>query len=422
MTSPSQPPPQRVRGTEDLYFDASALYRRIENESFQLARTYGFEEIKTPIFENSEIFHRSLGDSSDIVSKETYTFIDRGGDSITLRPEGTAGIARAFISNGLTQHLPLKFYYSGPMFRYERPQKGRNRQFHQIGIEMLGFDSYLADLEGIALAQHLLKNLGVMKNTTLLINSLGDHESRLLHRKKFVDYLTPFKAELSHDSQKRFEKNPLRILDSKEPQDQKLVQDSPKLKDYLNDASNLYFQQTQAGLQALGIPFQVEDRLVRGIDYYTHTVFEFVSTDLGAQSTLLAGGRYDGLVQQLGGPSTSGFGWAAGLERLILVVQAQTSATTKQDTPELIALIPLSENLNLTGLVWAQRFRNQNKAAEVILTGNLSKKMKKAAKQNARWAVIFGDQEIQKKVFSVKDLRTGQQTECVEADLLNFIK
>jgi len=307
---------QSVRGTRDLLPELKQTFRLIDETAYKTAKNYGFKEIETPIFEFSDVFHRSLGETSDAVSKETYTFTDRGGDSITLRPEGTAGVVRSFISEGLAQHVPLKLYYYGPMFRYERPQKGRYRQFYQFGVEVLGLESALADVECLDLAWTILKNLKLSERCILEINTLGDIESRNAYRTALVNYLTPFKSQLSADSQVRFEKNPMRILDSKDEGDKKIVAGAPLMENYLNDTSKKFFSDVLAGLDKLKIPYKINSKLVRGLDYYCHTVFEFTTTELGAQSAILSGGRYDGLTEMLGGPKTAGVGWAAGVDEL----------------------------------------------------------------------------------------------------------
>ena len=287
---------QNVRGTYDLYGDAKKKTKQVTRIGESVVEKYGFEEIETPIFEFTEVFARNLGDTSDIVTKEMYCFEDRGGESLTLRPEGTAGAIRAFVSNGMQQNLPLKLYYQGPMFRYERPQKGRQRQFTQFGVELLGADTPQADVEVIAMAYEFLEKLGLQGQVTVEINSLGDTESRNTYREKLVNYLRQHYDELSEDSKNRLERNPLRVLDSKEECDKIVVENAPLYADSLNEASRTFFAKVLAGLDRLGIKYRVNNRLVRGLDYYTHTVFELVTDKLGAQGTVLAGGRYDGLV------------------------------------------------------------------------------------------------------------------------------
>jgi histidyl-tRNA synthetase len=408
---------QPARGTQDLLPELCQAFRMIDEKAFQTASLYGYEEISTPIFEFSDVFHRTLGESSDMVSKETYTFLDRGGDSLTLRPEGTAGIARAFISNGLAQNLPLKFYYKGPMFRYERPQKGRYRQFHQIGVECLGLETPVADIECLALAYDLLKNLGLNQRTRLEINSLGDPDSRRAHRDLLVTYLKDFEKELSSDSQVRLQKNPLRILDSKDPGDQKILEKAPLLKNCLNDFSKEFFQQVCEGLTTLKIPFEQSDRLVRGIDYYTHTVFEFVTNDLGAQGTVLAGGRYDGLIEMMGGPKTSGVGWASGIERLALLLDPALYASASKT----VAVISAEPQADRKCLELSHFLRSKNLKVEMPSSGNMAKKMKRASKIGAQYAVIIGATELQAAQVTLKNLMTGEQKTLNEAELLGAL-
>lgn len=407
---------QAPRGTQDLLAETSLAFRKIDELAFNLASRYGYEEISTPIFEFSEIFHRTLGETSDMVSKETYSFLDRGGDSLTLRPEGTAGIARALISNGLAQNLPLKYYYFGPMFRYERPQKGRYRQFHQIGVECLGLDSPIADIESLALGADLLTSIGLRDKVELKINSLGDPESRRRHRDQLVAYLTPFEAELSADSKIRLHKNPLRILDSKDGNDQKILQGAPLLKNCLNDTSKAFFDQVLKGLESLNIKYRIDDSLVRGIDYYTHTVFEFVTTELGAQGAVLAGGRYDGLVEQMGGPSTPGIGWAAGVERLSLLLDKALLANNIKT----IAVISADEKTDSQCLKAAHLLRALNFKVEMPLGGNIGKKFKKASKTGAHFAVVLGGAELQGQFYSVKNMQSGQQSNVPFAELETY--
>lgn len=397
---------QRVRGTQDILPQLERKFRWIREQAQHLGQLYGFSAIETPIFEMSEVFHRTLGEASDMVHKETYTFLDRGGDSITLRPEGTAGIARAFISEGLAQNLPLKFFYAGPMFRYERPQKGRFRQFHQIGIETLGYDHPLSDVEVIQYAAQLLKTLGLSDSCRLHLNTLGDSESRQDYREKLVSYFSRYKNDLSQDSQMRLEKNPLRILDSKDPNDRKLIPEAPKMQDSLNATSKSFFENLQKGLQQSGVKFHLDENLVRGIDYYTHTVFEFITDQLGAQGTVLAGGRYDGLIQTMGGPATPGVGWAAGLERLADLLSPSLVPEVQLD----VALIPADEKGEMWALQVAQKLREKNRICEIFWNGNVGKKMKKAASLNAKHAFILGTTEADQKTVTAKVLSTGEQT------------
>lgn len=402
---------QPARGTRDLMGVDMRRHRRVEELAALTAARYGYEEITTPIFEFTEVFARTLGDTSDIVTKEMYTFTDKGGDSLTLRPEGTAGVARAVISGGLAQNMPLKFFYRGPMFRHERPQKGRYRQFHQVGVELLGVEGPQGDIETIAMGHHLLAALGIKGRVTVEINSLGDGESRAAYRDALVRYLSGFRDKLSEDSRARLERNPLRILDSKDEDDRKIVADAPLLSDHLNEASRSFFAKVTDGLAALDIPFSVSPRLVRGLDYYCHTAFEFTTDALGAQGTVLAGGRYDGLIAQMGGTAAPGVGWAAGVERLSMLLAEDV------DAPRPIAVIPASEAEHTPALKIAEDLRRAGFVVDVGYSGNMGKRMKRANKINARAAVILGGDELARGQAAVRDLESGEQTEVALAAL-----
>jgi len=396
---------QPVRGTHDILSDESAQRRHIVETGRNVASRYGYGEISTPIFEFTEVFKRTLGDTSDIVTKEMYTFEDRGGHEITLRPEGTAGIARAFISNGLAQNLPLRYFYEGPMFRYERPQKGRLRQFHQIGVELIGVPSPLADVETVALAAQVLQELGVLDRTVLEINTLGDTDSRNAYRSALVDYFTNHLDSLSQDSRARLERNPLRILDSKDKGDRALINEAPLFADYLNDASRAFFDDVLKGLDALGLAYSHNPRLVRGLDYYCHTAFEFTTDALGAQGTVLAGGRYDGLISAMGGAVTPGIGWAAGIERLAMLVDSFPPA------PRAIAVIPVGDEMQEIALKIACKLRSEGFVVDMDYSGNLSKRLKRANKRQARAAILIGEEEVARDVATLRDLDTGEQNE-----------
>ncbi len=319
---------QSVRGTHDLLPEAQAKHNTIIGVARSISERFGFQEMSTPIFEFADVFKRTLGEASDIVNKEMYTFKDRNDEEITLRPEGTAPIARAFISEGLSQRTPLKLFYQGPMFRYERPQKGRQRQFHQFGVELLGVASPYADVECLTLAHEILKGLNVLTTSSLQINSIGDDESRAKYTAALVKYLKENSAKLSEESQKRLTTNPLRILDSKSEGDQALLKNAPLISEFYNETSKSFFDTICGTLKNTGIPYHVNPFLVRGLDYYTHCVFEFRTTALGAQDAILSGGRYDGLIGQMGGPATPGIGWAAGIERFV----RKTGASTRRDS------------------------------------------------------------------------------------------
>jgi len=402
---------QPVRGTHDLMFDDILRHRHVEARAFDVAVRYGFSEIATPIFEFTDVFTRTLGGTSDIVTKEMYTFDTKGGESITLRPEGTAGVARAFISGGLAQQTPLKFFYSGPMFRHERPQKGRQRQFHQIGVEVLGVASPQADVEVIALGRHILDELNLQGAVALELNSLGDPESRQAYRDVLVDFLGARKDKLSQESLDRLERNPMRILDSKDPGDRAAVAEAPRLGEYLNEASRTFFEKVKAGLEAHGIAYKINPSLVRGLDYYCHTAFEFTTDALGAQGTVMAGGRYDGLIGQMGGPATPGIGWAAGIERLSMLL------TSTPPTRRPIALIPVSEAEEPVVLALAAKLRKAGFTIDVGYSGNMKKRMNRADKVNAVAAVIVGGDEARDGTATVRDFASGQQTTVAQSTL-----
>lgn len=406
---------QPVRGTHDLLPEENRVQDHIAETARAIGELYGYHRMTTPIFEFTDVFARTLGDTSDVVTKEMYTFEDRGGEKITLRPENTAGIARAYISNGMQQLSPVKVCYYGPMFRYERPQKGRQRQFHQIGVELLGVEQVGGDLEVIAYGAHILKALGLWDNITLELNTLGDPDSRAAYRDVLVDYFKGHFDKLSEDSRNRLDKNPLRILDSKDEGDRELVANAPLFGEYLNDHSKTFFKQLTDGLGDIGINYQLNPRLVRGLDYYCHTCFEFVTSTLGAQGTVMAGGRYDGLISTMGGPQTAGVGWAAGVERLAMMVGNAPAAVRP------VALIPMGEAAESRCRTLAQQLREAGIAVELGYAGNMKKRMKRADKANAKMAVIIGDDELAKGVAMVRDLDAGEQREVAIDSLIGVI-
>ena len=396
---------QPVRGTHDLLPDRARAFRRVADAARTVAGRYGYHEMATPIFEFSEVFKRTLGDTSDIVTKEMYTFTDRSGAEVTLRPEGTAGVARAVISGGLAQRMPLKYFYAGPMFRYERPQKGRLRQFHQIGVELLGVGEPIGDVEVIALGAAILEELGVAGQTVLELNTLGNTGSREAYRGVLVDYLEARRDELSEDSISRLARNPLRILDSKNPGDRTVVAEAPLLADSLDAESADFFASVRAGLDRLGIAYTLNPRLVRGLDYYCHTAFEFTTDALGAQGAVIAGGRYDGLVAQMGGPQTAGIGWAGGIERLSML------ADEPEPPPRPIALVPVGSQAEAETLALADRLRRAGLVIELGYRGNLKRRLSRADRLDARAAVILGEDEFARDVATVRDLDSGDQEE-----------
>ena len=402
---------QPVRGTHDLLPEAQRQHNYVLKTTQKWAERFGFAPMSTPIFEFSNVFKRTLGEASDIVNKEMYTFTDRGGEEITLRPEGTAGVARAFISEGLQQNLPLKFLYHGPMFRYERPQKGRQRQFHQVGVEYLGVANPEADVECLLLAHELLKSLGILDKCTLEINSIGDQVSRQKYREELLKYLSPLKEKLSEDSQKRLTINPLRILDSKDRQDQEIIKNAPRLEESWTDEAKNFFNSIIDQLKAHHIQFSINPQLVRGLDYYNHCVFEFRTQALGAQDAVLSGGRYDTLIENMGGPSTPGVGWAAGMERLVLL-------TTTYPAPQRsVTVISVTEELNLEAQILAQNLRRDGFRVEQYFSGNMSKKLKKASSRGARYALVIGPDEWSRREVQLKDLDQGSQVNVSVNDL-----
>lgn len=407
---------QSVRGTYDLFGAAKIKAKTVTAFGAQVAEKYGFEEIETPIFEFTEVFARNLGDTSDVVTKEMYTFEDRGGESLTLRPEGTAGVVRAFISNGMQQNLPVKFYYHGPMFRYERPQKGRQRQFTQFGAELLGAGTPQADIEVIAMAYEFLEKLGLSGQVVVEVNSLGDTQSRAAYKEKLVAYLKTHFDDLSPESKIRLDKNPLRVLDSKEECDKAIVAAAPLYADSLNETSRAFFADVLKGLDALGITYKINPRLVRGLDYYAHTVFELVTDKLGAQGTVLAGGRYDGLVEQMGGGSVPAVGWACGVERLAMLLDSPT------EQPRPVAVIPVGDDVALDALKIAQSLRLAGFKVEHAYAGNIKKRMTKANKANAVTAVIIGADELAKNEAVIKNLDTGTQKNVPLDKLIEELK
>ena len=402
---------QPVRGTHDLIGESARRHFHVIETARRVAATYGFDEWSTPIFEETAVFARGLGDTSDVVMKEMYSFTDRGGESLTLRPEATAGVCRALVTNGLTQSLPQKVFYTGPMFRYERPQKGRYRQFHQIDVEVLGSPEPLADAEVIACGWSILQALGVAQDVVLELNTLGDRESRMAYREALIAYFSAHKEALSEDSRLRLERNPLRVVDSKDPGDKAIVADAPTIHPYLNEHSAAFYGKLREHLARIGVPVVENPRIVRGLDYYSHTAFEFVTSQLGAQGTVLGGGRYDGLVEEMGGPHTPCVGWAAGVERLSMLLAQPPAA------PAGIAVIPASEAQEGAALDIVQTLRTAGIRAEMAYRGNLKRRMERANKTAAHTAIIIGESELARGVAQVKNLSTGDQQEIALGEL-----
>ncbi|WP_422055715.1 histidine--tRNA ligase [Sphingomonas sp.] len=368
--------PRRVRGTQDIFGDEQRRFARVVEAFEHVRRLYCFQQVQVPVFESTGVFARSMGETSDVVSKEMYTFPDRGDELLTLRPEFTAGICRAYITEGWQQYAPLKLTTHGPVFRYERPQKGRYRQFHQIDAEIIGAAEPQADVELLTMADQLLKELGVAEGVTLQLNTLGDAETREAWRAALVAHFEAHRGELSEDSLTRLEKNPMRILDSKDPRDRPIADSAPDIDAYLTDEARAFFEAVTSGLDAAGVAWTRNARLVRGLDYYRHTAFEFVTDRLGAQGTVLAGGRYDGLIGNLGGPETPGVGWAAGIERLGMLL-AEPEAETLQ-----VAVVVERNGYEAKGVEMVAALRRAGVVAELVATGSPKKRYDKAVKLN----------------------------------------
>jgi histidyl-tRNA synthetase len=396
--------PRPIRGTQDIFGPEAEAFAYVVETFERVRKLYRFRRIEMPVFEKTEVFSRSLGETTDVVSKEMYSFEDRGGESLTLRPEFTAGIARAYLTDGWQQYAPLKVATHGPLFRYERPQKGRYRQFHQLDAEIIGAAEPQADVELLAMADQLLNELGIADGVTLQLNTLGDADSRDAWRMALVDYFRAHKDSLSEDSQDRLERNPLRILDSKDPRDKPFVADAPRIDDYLSAEAQDYFAQVCAGLGAAGVAWQRNEALVRGLDYYRHTAFEFVTDRLGAQGAVIGGGRYDGLMEALGGPHTPAVGWAAGIERLAMLVGE------RGETQLPVMLVVEDERAGTLAQRALFALRRHDIAAEIIASGSPRKRFDKAVKANPAIIVIGwwvdGTAELVVKKSTDDDLRT----------------
>jgi histidyl-tRNA synthetase len=377
--------PQRIRGTQDIWGEEADRFNAVVAAFESVRRLYAFQRVEMPVFEATEVFARSIGETTDIVSKEMYTFPDRGGDLLTLRPEFTAGMCRAYLSEGWQQHAPLKLATHGPVFRYERPQKGRFRQFHQLDAEIVGTDAPAADVELLVLADQLMHELGIADGITLQLNTLGDAETRDAWRAALVAHFEAHRAELSEDSLTRLDKNPLRILDSKDPRDRPIADGAPGIDDFLTPEAADFFAAVTAGLDAAGVAWTRNDRLVRGLDYYRHTAFEFVTDRLGAQGTVLAGGRYDGLIESLGGPPTPAVGWAAGVERLAMMIEAP------RDDFDVIAVVPDRPELEDEAAALAVRLRRAGIPTDMAFRGNAKRRIESARKRNLSAALILRD-------------------------------
>ncbi|MEG3440239.1 histidine--tRNA ligase [Pannus brasiliensis CCIBt3594] len=408
---------QAIRGTRDILPAEVGYWQFVESTAGQILGRALYQEIRTPMFENTSLFERGIGEATDVVGKEMYTFLDRGDRSLTLRPEGTAGVARAYIEHKLQAAGGIqRLWYKGPMFRYERPQAGRQRQFHQIGVEVLGSDDPRADVEAIALATEILKALG-LENLKLDLNSVGNGEDRQSYRQALIDYLTPYRDSLDEDSRERLSKNPLRILDSKDEKTKEICRNAPSILDHLGEESRKHFDRVRSLLTDLGIVYRVNPCLVRGLDYYTRTAFEIISDDLGAQATVCGGGRYDGLIAQLGGAPTPAVGWAIGLERLILLLQQ------KRANPVLIPdfyLVSKGEKAEAIGVVLAKQLREQGFSVELDLSGSaFGKQFKRADRSGAIVCLILGDEEAEGGTVRLKWMQTQEQVSLSREELLN---
>ena len=416
---------QSVRGMRDILPEQSSSWQFIEETARKLFNSYGYKELRTPIIEPTELFKRSIGDATDIVEKEMYTFEDRNGDSLTLRPEGTAGCVRAGMQHGLLHNQQQRIWYIGPMFRHERPQKGRYRGFYQAGIETYGIATPDIDAEIIAIAARFWKLLG-FKNVRLEINSLGSNKARQSYKEILIEYFSEHQDQLDEDSQRRLHKNPLRILDTKNPKMKELVNNAPDLLDYLDDESKEHFEGLKQRLDKIGITYQVNSRLVRGIDYYNRTVFEWITEDLGSQGTICAGGRYDGLVKQLGGRETPAFGFGIGLDRLQLLVEEQ-GLDQSNNNPHAY-LVMAGKEAELAGISLAESLRDTNPNLRLLTNGgggSFKTQLKRANNSNASYAFILGDNEISESSITIKPLRENlnilEQQSIPQNELADFI-
>ncbi|QGH35070.1 histidine--tRNA ligase [Gracilibacillus salitolerans] len=413
------------RGTQDLLPGVTEKWQYVEEKLKELSNNYHYQEIRTPIFEHTELFQRGVGDTTDIVQKEMYTFLDKGDRSITLRPEGTASVVRSFVEHKLfgSPNQPTKLFYIGPMFRYERPQQGRMRQFVQYGVEALGSADSAIDAEVISLAMNAYRTLG-LQSLKLVINSLGDQESRENHRQALINHFTPVKDELCGDCQKRLEQNPLRVLDCKKDRDHPKMHDAPSILEYLNDESGAYFEKVKAYLDAMDIPYEVDPNLVRGLDYYNHTAFEIMSDaeGFGAITTLSGGGRYNGLVQDLGGPETPGIGFALSIERLLMALEAE-GIELPIDRQLDCYVVSLGEEANLKAAAIVNELRQTGIQVDKDYQGKKFKGQFKAADRlQAKYVLVLGDDELAKKQIAVKNMETGDQQTVALDQIIEFIK
>ncbi|MBY5058301.1 histidine--tRNA ligase [Streptococcus agalactiae] len=419
---------QKPKGTQDILPGESAKWQYVENVIRNLFKQYHYDEIRTPMFELYEVISRSVGDTTDIVTKEMYDFHDKGDRHITLRPEGTAPVVRSYVENKLFApevQKPTKMYYIGSMFRYERPQAGRLREFHQVGVECFGSNNPATDVETIAMGHHLFEDLGI-KNVKLHLNSLGSPESRQAYRQALIDYLTPIREQLSKDSQRRLNENPLRVLDSKEPEDKLAVENAPSILDYLDESSQAHFDAVCHMLDALNIPYIIDTNMVRGLDYYNHTIFEFITEIEDNELTICAGGRYDGLVSYFGGPETPAFGFGLGLERLLLILDKQGISLPIENTIDLYIAV-LGTEANLAALDLAQSIRHQGfKVERDYLGRKIKAQFKSADTFNAKVIMTLGSSEVDSKEVSLKNNQTRQEVkvsfENIKTDFSSVLK
>lgn len=419
---------QKPKGTQDILPGESAKWQYVENVIRNLFKQYHYDEIRTPMFEHYEVISRSVGDTTDIVTKEMYDFHDKGDRHITLRPEGTAPVVRSYVENKLFApevQKPTKMYYIGSMFRYERPQAGRLREFHQVGVECFGSNNPATDVETIAMGHHLFEDLGI-KNVKLHLNSLGSPESRQAYRQALIDYLTPIREQLSKDSQRRLNENPLRVLDSKEPEDKLAVENAPSILDYLDESSQAHFDAVCHMLDALNIPYIIDTNMVRGLDYYNHTIFEFITEIEDNELTICAGGRYDGLVSYFGGPETPAFGFGLGLERLLLILDKQGISLPIENTIDLYIAV-LGSEANLAALDLAQSIRHQGfKVERDYLGRKIKAQFKSADTFNAKVIMTLGSSEVDSKEVGLKNNQTRQEVkvsfENIKTDFSSVLK
>jgi histidyl-tRNA synthetase len=404
-------PVQPIRGTQSLFGEDADRLAMVVAAFDRVRRLYGFRRVEVPTIEQTSVFARTIGETTDVVSKEMYSFEDRGGESITLRPEFTAGICRAYLSEGWQQYAPLKVAAHGSAFRYERPQKGRFREFHQLDAEIIGAAEPQADAELLSFGYQLLSELGIAEGVTLELNTLGDSETRDAWRTALIEYFESHKGDLSEDSVARLQRNPLRILDSKDPRDKAICADAPSVDEYLTPAAADFFDAVKAGVDAAGVPWKRNPRLVRGLDYYRHTAFEFVTDRLGAQGTVIAGGRYDGLIESLGGPHTPAVGWAAGIERLAMMIEAPQRETAA------VVVVPLGERAEVAAQRIVAGLRREGVATDMAYRGNMKKRLSRANASGAAYALILGDEELDRGEAQLKNLATGEQR-AVSLDLL----